>query len=327
MHARAASWIGALRWFVAVIVMLAAGAASAQAPSDANVSPAIQSVSDALTGATVVASSHDDFATYPLIVKRIDQRGGIKGNIASTRTIEGHLDRVVLKVAQANPAAVVAAIEESLSKAGFKPLYSCSGESCGPTFIRASPGFRQHRKWFNVALVAQHYVALRKPDKAGDIYASAQVARSNADAPVYVQLDVVEVQPRVVSAITVNAAEMAQSLEKSGRVALYGLFFATDSARIKPASRETLGEIAKLLHDKPQLKLLVVGHTDSRGSFKYNLKLSRRRAHAVVDALVQNYGIDPDRLKPFGVSYAAPTASNNNPFGRSRNRRVELVIW
>lgn len=120
---------------------------------------------------------------------------------------------------------------------------------------------------------------------------------------------------------------MAQQLRTRGKVALYGLFFETDSTRIKPASRSTLAQIAKLMAQQPELKLLVVGHTDSTGTFKYNLKLSRERAHAVVNALVNDYGVDPQRLKPWGVSYAAPTASNDNPIGRSRNRRVELVIW
>lgn len=311
-----------LLWLPVLLLLL--GVAPAQAATAPSVLPTLTT---AFADAAVVEQASKDFETYPLIVKRVDQRGGIKGNLSSTRTAEGELNRIVYRFDDAQPATVMKTIQQSLADIGFQPLYDCTGAACGPTFTRASPGFRQHRDLFNVAAKAQHYLALQKQRKGGDVYVSAQAARANAEAPLYLQVDVIQVEPRVASAITVNAAEMARKLETSGRVALYGLFFATDSAEIKPASRSTLAEIAKLLASKPQLKLLVVGHTDSQGSFEYNLKLSRQRAHAVVDALVDNYGIDPQRLKPWGVSYAAPRATNKNQIGRSRNRRVELVIW
>lgn len=328
MRLRLAGVSGSLRWAWLPALLLIAGMASVQAQSSGPTIPALQTVTDALPDATIVDRSSADFATYPLIVARIDQRGGIKGNIASTRTVEGDLGSIVYKLNGAQPDNVITAIKQRLLDNGFKTLYTCSGDACGPTFTRTAPGFRQHQDKFNVAVSAQHYAALQKSRQGGDMYVSVQVVRgSAANAPVYVQLDVVQVEPRVVGAITVNAAEMARKLQTKGRVALYGLFFATDSAKIKQASRGTLGEIAKLLANKPDMKLLVVGHTDNRGNFEYNLKLSQRRAHAVVDALVQDYGIDPNRLKPWGVSFAAPTASNINQFGRSRNRRVELVVW
>lgn len=300
-------------------LLAAAQAASAQPDTLALSVPA-------LSGAQVVERTRSDFTTYPLIVEEIDQRGGIKGNISSTRTVEGQLLQTTFRLKDASAAKVVKAVSEYLQQAGYKQLYECDGAACGPTFTLASPGYRQAPKAFDAA-GGQYYRAFIKPGALGDRYVAVQVAQENADAPVHVQLDVARVEPRVVSAITINAAEMAQQLETRGRVALYGLYFETDSAEIKPASRATLAEVAKLMRRKPELRLLVVGHTDSRGSFQYNLKLSRRRAHAVVEALVSNYGIDPERLKPFGVSSAAPRASNDNPIGRSRNRRVELVVW
>src|SRR5699024_648262 len=181
-----------------------------------------------------------------------------------------------------------------------------------PTFTRASPGFRQASKAFNMAAAAQYYRAFQKPGQLGDRYVAVQAAQAGSGAPVQVQVDVLQAEPRVGGAITVNAVKMARMLETKGRVALYGLFFETDSDRIKPASRATLGEIAKLMTQKSDIKLLVVGHTDSRGSFEYNMKLSRQRADAVVNALVDDYGIAPERLKPVGVSYAAPRATNAN---------------
>lgn len=283
----------------------------------------------ALSAAQVVKQKPSDFATYPLIVDSIDQRGGINGNIASTQTAEGELLQTTYRLNSVSNSAqaVLDAITDDLTEAGYKSLYDCDGKACGPTFTQASPGYRQAPDQFNMANTTQYYRAFRKPGALGGRYVAVQVAQAGADASLAIQVDVVQAKPRVVGAITVNAAQMAHKLQTQGRVALYGLFFATDSAEIKPASRSTLGEIAKLMKQKPDLKLLVVGHTDNQGTFEYNLKLSKQRAHAVVDALVSKYAIDPQRLKPWGVSYAAPTSSNGNAIGRSHNRRVELVIW
>jgi outer membrane protein OmpA-like peptidoglycan-associated protein len=69
----------------------------------------------------------------------------------------------------------------------------------------------------------------------------------------------------------------------------------------------------------------VVGHTDYVGSADTNVALSLARAKAVVQALVQKYGIDAARLAPFGAGPYAPVATNDTEDGRAKNRRVELV--
>lgn len=103
------------------------------------------------------------------------------------------------------------------------------------------------------------------------------------------------------------------------------LHFDTGKADIRPESDAALAEIAKLLQNDPALKLYVVGHTDSDGSFDLNLKLSKDRAAAVTGALVAQYGITSWRLKAHGVASLAPVASNDTEGGKQMNRRVELV--
>ena len=73
------------------------------------------------------------------------------------------------------------------------------------------------------------------------------------------------------------------------------------------------------------LSLSVVGHTDNVGGADANLKLSRRRADAVVAALVEDDGIDEARLESSGAGMTKPVASNDDEQGRAKNRRVELV--
>nr|WP_244635964.1 OmpA family protein [Chthonobacter albigriseus] len=118
---------------------------------------------------------------------------------------------------------------------------------------------------------------------------------------------------------------MRSAIDETGRISLYGILFDFDKATLKDESKPTLDEIAKLLTEDPDLELLVVGHTDSEGSFDYNLDLSNRRAAAVAAALVETYGIPQARLSSFGCSFAAPVASNADEAGRAKNRRVELV--
>ena len=125
----------------------------------------------------------------------------------------------------------------------------------------------------------------------------------------------------------ITSAQMAAEINRTGRIALYGINFDTNRTEIKPESRPTLEQIADLLKREPTLKILVVGHTDNVGDFESNRDLSQRRAESVVNALVSGFGITSDRLIPFGVSYAAPVASNATPEGRKQNRRVELVRY
>ena len=76
----------------------------------------------------------------------------------------------------------------------------------------------------------------------------------------------------------VDAAAMQKGLGETGHIALYGIYFDTDKAVVKPESQPTLAEIAKLLAGQPQLAVFIVGHTDNQGAYDYNLDLSRRRA-------------------------------------------------
>src|SRR5215469_13155638 len=82
---------------------------------------------------------------------------------------------------------------------------------------------------------------------------------------------------------------MASEINRTGRIALYGLYFDTNRTEIKPESRPTLEQIANLLKREPDLKILVVGHTDNVGDFESNRELSQRGSESVVNALVTGF--------------------------------------
>ncbi len=125
--------------------------------------------------------------------------------------------------------------------------------------------------------------------------------------------------------VAVTSEEMAKGIEESGRIALYGIFFDTDKTDIKPESVPTLEEIAKLMKALPELRVLVVGHTDNTGDREYNMGLSSRRAESVVKFLQDKFQIPATRMIPAGLGMLAPVASNRTEGGRANNRRVELL--
>lgn len=117
-----------------------------------------------------------------------------------------------------------------------------------------------------------------------------------------------------------------RGLAADGKIALYGIYFDTGKAEVKPASKTQVAEIAKLLKAQPALKVVLVGHTDNQGALDANLALSQQRAQAVAEALAKGHQIDAKRRAARGVASLAPVASNAAEEGRAKNRRVELVV-
>lgn len=126
--------------------------------------------------------------------------------------------------------------------------------------------------------------------------------------------------------VVVKADQIAAGMAAEGKVAFYGLYFDTDSAALKAESDPSLAEMARWLQENPAARVFIVGHTDMVGSVPHNLQLSRDRAGAVVAALVKTHRIAADRLEAQGVGPFCPVRSNTGEAGRTKNRRVELVL-
>ena len=210
--------------------------------------------------------------------------------------------------------------ETQLAKAGFETLPACDTDACGGIpFTEAVDALPIPQMWIDG--FSYRYYAGRKAEGGRETYAAVLVSKSNEE--VYAQLVVA-----VVGAIEnkmVDAGAMGKGLREKGHIALYGLYFDTDKAVIKPESRSTLDEIAKLLRAQPQLNVVIVGHTDSQGTYDYNMDLSRRRAEAIAAELARSYRIASARLRTAGVGFLAPVGPNATEEGRALNRRVELV--
>lgn len=168
------------------------------------------------------------------------------------------------------------------------------------------------------------YVAGKLSRPGGNVYVTLAAYQYSSEETV-VLLDIIEEAPLDDGKVTVDADYIAHEIEANGSVALYGIFFDFNKAEVKAESKSDLDAIAAYLKQHPDVRLYVVGHTDMKGSLTYNLALSERRAQAVVEALVENYGISGPRLEGRGIGPLAPKSTNASEEGRRQNRRVELV--
>ena len=125
--------------------------------------------------------------------------------------------------------------------------------------------------------------------------------------------------------LAVGAADTRNKLLTEGRFSTTGILFDVNSAAIKGESYGALKDIADVLKDNTALRLNIVGHTDSDGDAAANLTLSQKRAAAVKDALVREFGIDAALLQTDGKGASQPVASNASPAGKAQNRRVEFI--
>lgn len=103
------------------------------------------------------------------------------------------------------------------------------------------------------------------------------------------------------------------------------ILFELNSAKLTPASENTLSRIADSLKSQTNFRIEVAGHTDSTGTAEYNDMLSQKRADSVRQFLTYQ-GVDPDRITARGYGELEPVASNESISGRAMNRRVEFRV-
>ena len=165
------------------------------------------------------------------------------GQPADARRLEGRITRIAYRT---NPGPSILEVsrnfETQLTKAGFETLLACDTDACGGIpFTEAIDALPIPQMWvdgFNY-----RYFAGRKTEGGRETYASVIVSENNRD--IYAQLVVAELG--AIENKMVDAAAWPRASRETGRIALYGIYFDTDKAVVKPESRPTLEQIAKLL--------------------------------------------------------------------------------
>ena len=227
-------------------------------------------------------------------------------------------------------------LRDQLTKAGYEPVFECEDDACGGFDFRYATDVLPEPE-MHVNLGDFRYFAARSTGAETPEYVSLLVSRSSTRG--YVQLVHVgpasALRPAEQTASTkspdpaaplAGEASLADRLELQGHAVLEDLSFATGSSQLDSAEFASLEALAAYLRDNPERRVVLVGHTDAEGALDGNIALSKRRAQAVADVLVDSLGTDPGQVGAEGVGYLAPLASNLTDDGREKNRRVEVIL-
>lgn len=233
------------------------------------------------------------------------------------------------------PLAAVEAAQTLLALSGVTPVLDCATAACGGFAFRAAidllpmPAMAMNPADF-------HQRTLRGLDDQGrpltvsllgsrfggqtylQVVTVTSAAAAPAPAPARQAVPPEPTEP--------DPASPARQLAESGRIRLPDIDVDPAGAPTAAALAEspTLDAVAALMRDNPTLNLVAVGHSDGVGALAANISLSRRRAEAVVEALVAR-GVPRTRLSVEGAGWLSPVASNATEAGRAANRRIELI--
>ena len=125
--------------------------------------------------------------------------------------------------------------------------------------------------------------------------------------------------------ITTASPDTRSKLLTLGKLVSYGIYFDVNKDIVKPESYGALKDIAQVLQQNPNVRVKIVGHTDTDGADDFNLDLSKRRAAAVKNELAKTFGIDASRMETDGMGETKPVAANDTPANKAMNRRVEFI--
>lgn len=229
---------------------------------------------------------------------------------------------------------ILAPLRAQLEQAGYEILYECAARICGGFDFRYQINVLPEPD-MHVNLGDYRYLAARKPGGEGPDFAALIVSRSlNAG---FVQLTQIGPQqpaaalatstPVPDTTIRLSATDpIGIQLENNGFTTLDDVTFQTGSWTLGDDEFASLAALAAYLRDRPDARVVMVGHTDAEGALAGNIALSRKRASAVAERLVDKYGVPHGQVSADGVGFLAPRNSNLTDAGRAANRRVEVIL-
>lgn len=315
------------KYLAAVVMTLLAAGFTASAAAQDIAGSSDHPVVARYKGATIRAQNRQEFEAYTVPLGPADKS---EKKFKKEEQVEGKVVKTLYQApAGASPLAVSRSYQDELKQNGFEILYSCAPKQCN----------EEGRVAVTLGYSRTYLTQLggRSPDDPGTYLFTARHPKNNVyvvvvafniygdSSKVFYTVNVVEVKPMQTEMVVVKAEALAIDITKTGHASIYGIYFDTGKAIIKPESKPVIDEIAKLLNSQATLKLHVVGHTDNVGTLPSNMTLSKQRAEAVVNSLVNDHRIATARLIANGVGPLAPVASNAAEEGRAKNRRVELV--
>ena len=168
------------------------------------------------------------------------------------------------------------------------------------------------------AEMSQRSISIRGVTSDADTFAArVEILRGELPEEIQLSTDVLVVR---------SAMSFDELCEKTfSEIVLQPVSFMQSSAEIRQRSLVTLDRITDFAHDCQDITIVITGHTDASGDESWNRQLSRARAQAVADHIVQR-GVDPQRLVVNGLGSSVPIADNSTALGRVLNRRIEFEL-
>ncbi len=264
------------------------------------------------------------------------------------RRLEGMVDRRAWQIdlQGASLLEILAPLRDGLQAEGYTLLLDCETRGCGgfdfrfATEVMPEPGM-------HVDLGEFRFVSAQRGDEAVSLFVSRSggtafvqmIAVGKAALPPPAVLPAVPsapvtappaapaeaIPPPVPAPAAVPPADLAGRLDAGLSVALDDLVFASGSAALAQGDFPSLAALAAWLAADPARRVILVGHTDGSGGLAPNIALSKKRAAAVRQVLVDRYGVRPGQISAEGVGPLAPRDSDQTEAGRLKNRRVEAV--
>lgn len=174
-------------------------------------------------------------------------------------------------------------------------------------------------------------IVVNSPDAAAlqqlvsDIQAAAPGMTVTAEGPLDMQNEIQNSLTAADAAIN-KLGTNPDPRDVARALSLQVINFEVDKAIIPDVNKPLLDRAAQIINEVPDMKLMIIGHTDKTASSEYNMKLSQERAQAVKDYLVSK-GVDASKLMTKGMGEKDPIADNSTDQGRFRNRRIEFTVY
>jgi len=180
-------------------------------------------------------------------------------------------------------------------------------------------------------LIKGDTITVNAPDAAAldklvaDLQAAAPAMTVKPEAPLDAQAEIDNSLTASQAAMD-NLGQNPDPQDVARALSLQVVNFEVDKAVIPDANKALLDRAVKLMEQVPDMKLMIIGHTDKTADAAYNMKLSEERAESMKDYLVAQ-GVDPTKLMTKGMGETDPIAENATEQGRFRNRRIEFVVY
>ena len=180
-------------------------------------------------------------------------------------------------------------------------------------------------------LIKGDTITVNAPDAAAldkmvaDLQAAAPAMTVKAEGPLNEQSEIDNSLTASQAAMD-NLGQDPDPRDVARALSLQVVNFEVDKAVIPEVNKPLLNNTVKIMQQVPNMKLMIIGHTDKTADAAYNMKLSQERAQAMKDYLVAQ-GADPSKLMTKGMGETDPIADNATDQGRFRNRRIEFVVY